>query len=399
MGSHTVRVPPYLDLAAISQLPTHHEEAQTTIDDKIRDLEGGIDHLHGLIRSWNTHRNTLSLISRLPKELLGQVFVHLRDMVVPERILGPYAVVESNNRWILVTRVCKYWRDVAFACKELWAVICIANNGRPRTYGASVTLDELQAQISWPVPVELRASTSTECQQERVIRLLIRQPRIHLKELFLTGARAGEALSCLTQRATYLQYLYLFLGSEDDLPKDLFGGETPSLRELRLLIGGRAIAWDAGIFHGGNLTHLSLSLAQSIRPSMKQLQAVLISAAATLHTLVLNSVAGLRSQLDERDEPYLAKLARLDVRGEVPSLGEFLRLIRIPQSARIKMFVVALDQLVPLRTRAERMASATTMNDRFLELIASLSVCRASPLEFKRLCILSEPYPAYLRCN
>ncbi|KAI0650172.1 hypothetical protein C8Q79DRAFT_1006465 [Trametes meyenii] len=73
------------------------------------------------------HLNALSLPSRLPPEILAEIFLiqaaltreaHLDRVLV----FAPFSArVGSYYRWIHVAHVCHYWRDVALSCSEFKA--------------------------------------------------------------------------------------------------------------------------------------------------------------------------------------------------------------------------------------------------------------------------------------
>ena len=67
-----------------------------------------------------TPRNSHSIISRLPNELLAPIFIHCaRDYHYESaRIPSLYA-----PDWVNVSHVCSRWRNVALHCLTLWSYI------------------------------------------------------------------------------------------------------------------------------------------------------------------------------------------------------------------------------------------------------------------------------------
>lgn len=66
------------------------------------------------------------LIHRLPLEILMRVFSHLLPVPTfasPEWMDG----FTSGYQWLIVTRICRYWRRVALACCELWSIIPVGS--------------------------------------------------------------------------------------------------------------------------------------------------------------------------------------------------------------------------------------------------------------------------------
>ncbi|KAG5644400.1 hypothetical protein DXG03_008567 [Asterophora parasitica] len=96
----------------ICELPTAfsslaaRERASAQIQDEIAAAKE-------VIRSRHQRLNDLSLISRLPPELLAGVFKHLRDQ---------YPTIDIS--WICsVSQICSRWRHVALECPSLWTNI------------------------------------------------------------------------------------------------------------------------------------------------------------------------------------------------------------------------------------------------------------------------------------
>ncbi|KZP27043.1 hypothetical protein FIBSPDRAFT_731496, partial [Athelia psychrophila] len=57
------------------------------------------------------HQNLLNLTRRLPLEILGEIFIHMQDML--------------GGRSIAPTRVCRHWREVAVGTSRLWSHISL----------------------------------------------------------------------------------------------------------------------------------------------------------------------------------------------------------------------------------------------------------------------------------
>ncbi|KAI0718493.1 hypothetical protein C8Q72DRAFT_982771, partial [Fomitopsis betulina] len=57
-------------------------------------------------------------ISNLPPEILSKVFLHNTGHCVIDRYRK---CPREMGDWFRVTHVCKYWREVALQCAELWS--------------------------------------------------------------------------------------------------------------------------------------------------------------------------------------------------------------------------------------------------------------------------------------
>lgn len=83
-------------------------------------------HYYECIRVVNTHLNALLPISRLPPEILSNIF--LRHVQAARNRAGMNSATVQPmklpcRRWIRVTHVCTHWRDVALQCPALWCYI------------------------------------------------------------------------------------------------------------------------------------------------------------------------------------------------------------------------------------------------------------------------------------
>ncbi|KAG2032030.1 hypothetical protein BDR03DRAFT_810153, partial [Suillus americanus] len=66
-----------------------------------------------IIQSMSFHRGLVSALWRLPAEVLSQIF----HQCLPE---DKYSTPASNLVPILLTRICRPWRDVAVDTPSLW---------------------------------------------------------------------------------------------------------------------------------------------------------------------------------------------------------------------------------------------------------------------------------------
>ncbi|KAI0727703.1 hypothetical protein C8Q72DRAFT_435816 [Fomitopsis betulina] len=68
------------------------------------------------IRGINTRLNALVPISRIPPELLSEVFLHTAG-----HRADPASHPPPLRDWIRVTHVCRHWRETALQCTALWS--------------------------------------------------------------------------------------------------------------------------------------------------------------------------------------------------------------------------------------------------------------------------------------
>ena len=200
------------------------EEAQRLIDEEIRVLK--------------TRRNTYARISRLPNEVLAEIFAVLRKSI------GGYCRVLA---WHHVTHICRHWRRVALEFATLWT--------SPPTALHEYTLLMLERSRTSPLDIDMFPTTSyVTCTAVlghigRIESLVIEQSALDLQifQHSLALAQAAPLLKTLEISKTS-ESLYVFR-----LSASLFH-QIPSLSTLSLA----GIDFDWIIFPLRNLTSLSL---------------------------------------------------------------------------------------------------------------------------------------------
>ncbi|KAF8056982.1 hypothetical protein FPV67DRAFT_1529699 [Lyophyllum atratum] len=208
------------------------------------------------IRPWNRYHNELSLVSRLPPELLAAVFKYNVGMDVP-----------SNLDWIRVSHVCSHWRRVALACPRLWTTIPFH---RPRWAEEMLARSKMAPLIIGPL-VFLKSESwhpphlsSAPCAAAPLVKATMSQLS-RIKKLALHQGHLGEEsfmeiVSLLDSPAPLLETLeisfYNRLRAENRLPDHLFSGDAPRLSHL--LVDKGILNWKALPF-----THLKSLEVQS----------------------------------------------------------------------------------------------------------------------------------------
>lgn len=123
---------------------TYHLE---TVASQLHEIQGHIN----AINTVKPHLNPLAPISRLPPELLGEIFMcnmalHMADSSF------------HRPHWQRVSRVCHYWREVAIRCPHLWMHVNFVGN-RPPPYHFPAILErsgqlDLFVQLNFPLAHE-----------------------------------------------------------------------------------------------------------------------------------------------------------------------------------------------------------------------------------------------------
>ncbi|PSS35537.1 hypothetical protein PHLCEN_2v1500 [Hermanssonia centrifuga] len=204
-------------------------------------------------------RNAFAPINALPRETLAHIFKIFASFTsTPSSFLAditPHAK-ENPNAWLVVTHVCQFWRETAFAFPSLWSPI-------DSTY-PSAALAFLERSSTSPLRVYLRDTVLQSGLVPALDRTQFLQtvsqhsPRfveLHLQPQF----RYGPAiLRFFRYPAPQLKALTISLNigrdEQPDLPT-LFGGQTPNLEKLTLC---NFSSWPGNPTLGAHLTHLCL---------------------------------------------------------------------------------------------------------------------------------------------
>ena len=91
-------------------------------------------------------------ISRVPAELLMEIFTHVPRMEFEESLLTPSFGVPPQPTWMSIAQVCRRWRAIAANFKDFWAYIPLQTSA----YWAEVSLAR-----SYPRPISFRVDFST----------------------------------------------------------------------------------------------------------------------------------------------------------------------------------------------------------------------------------------------
>ncbi|KAH6917627.1 hypothetical protein BKA70DRAFT_1091291, partial [Coprinopsis sp. MPI-PUGE-AT-0042] len=197
--------------------------------------------------------NSLLPISQLPSELLLRIFLHAAHRSATEA----RSSVMPCPDWAAVTQVCGSWRTIALGSPGLWFDIFLGytlpwlETIFKRSKG-HVALDVLATcGCLLPAYVPLFRTILSEPSRLRSLELTIQFGEIE-------GIRS--ILSKMGTEAPLLEKLLLINETAQEeagfiLPENIFGGDTPRLRNVDLRNCALA-SWDSPFLSG--LTHLTL---------------------------------------------------------------------------------------------------------------------------------------------
>ena len=202
-----------------------------------------------------------SFVSRLPPELLAAIFLEYAQSYDPLQDVVWYHKMRVSP-WVAVSYVCRYWRNVALGCANIWANIFFVT---PRW------TDELFRRSN-PIPLTIHFNCS-ELYNDPFFPDLY--PVIHSLEKALENMERIQHLwinvslesvdqilrSRLIAAAPLLQSLSLSFEDNSSfvLSKDMFSGPMPGLQRVDLETC--FVDWSSPIFSG--LTELSLHLIRN----------------------------------------------------------------------------------------------------------------------------------------
>ncbi|KAF8059586.1 hypothetical protein FPV67DRAFT_1588831 [Lyophyllum atratum] len=211
------------------------------------------------IRSWNRYHDELSLISRLPPELLVAVFKYNVE-------------VDSNLDWIRVSHVCTHWRRVALECASLWTNIPFHRPKWAKEMLARSKMAPLIIMLVFVKSWRMRKLLCVPCTEASVVKATISQLS-RINKLALDQGKLGkesfiELVSLLDSPAPLLETLEIsFSGfaAENRLPDKLLSGQAPRLTHLHVEAG--ILNWRALPF-----TNLeSLEVRSAIGPPLEHI--------------------------------------------------------------------------------------------------------------------------------
>ncbi|KDQ51397.1 hypothetical protein JAAARDRAFT_41247 [Jaapia argillacea MUCL 33604] len=282
------------------------------------------------IRQLCTKRNSLVPVSRLPPEVLANIFVQHASQT---GLSSPPISSGCSVDWIAVTHVCRHWREVALATPRLW---CSLPFQRPKWVPEMIVRSRLA-----PLHVTVNRRTMTS-QYPRPL------PQIHsalehmsrIRSLVLELPASDLRTLSLSPPAPALNTLTLFnWGTRNTfpIPEDAFGLVTPSLRRLDLT--GCTPSWGSPMFNG--LTSLRVknnSVAESGRPTFTRLLEIL-SGNPQLESLALIDCLSSPSSDSHPRNPAvrLPMLTFLHLEDEALGCSHLLSSLSVPPTTSLKL--------------------------------------------------------------
>lgn len=108
-----------------SQFSLSHLSTQADADAALGFLNEDMERLRLSVLAIKAHRNTLAPIARLPPELLSEIFVWLVSKFEIRDFGDKGWARPSYHRWLIVTFVCRRWREIALRTPRMWNKIIL----------------------------------------------------------------------------------------------------------------------------------------------------------------------------------------------------------------------------------------------------------------------------------
>lgn len=218
-----------------SQLKLFQEEAEGHMNAISEFLRQIVEHTDAVRKIKSRMNDTVSPISRLPPEVLRQIFLQYAAL---------HSVAKRTTACKSITHVCRSWRILALDCSMLWTFVYLSSDD---SFGEIVTRSKHQ-------PLFVAGSLNSP---KRIRHLMGIMPKVTTLQLFdIDGCLGGQQI----EAAPLLETLEL-AGSELVHPNAtvfsdiLYNSAAPRLRQLRMF--NIAFEWRPSFVHP-NLTNLRL---------------------------------------------------------------------------------------------------------------------------------------------
>ncbi|KAJ3512158.1 hypothetical protein NMY22_g15416 [Coprinellus aureogranulatus] len=328
-------------ISAVSRLLGASDTANTVtvrkkVGERISELEEDLLEL-------KEYQNSLCPAALLPAEILTHIFaIHRRQHQLEDE--GYLNIPKMTLGWILVTHVCRRWRDVAVSCPTLWSELSF--------WKPAFTHIMLQRSRDAPLSVQFHCKNRPSEELQKVFFKVLSQTS-RLREVRLYAADEGpmtfaSILALFHNPAPCLETFALSDLSDlpQELPKSFLGGYAPRLRNLTLH-PSPAHLWKTLPLGSTSLTKLMVRLVDDeTRPAFDDFAAGL-SHMPSLVTLIIFSHLPLGpisfSQLDQYQGGHtsvvLPALESLTLYDDIYSAHGFFSRVKMPRLTSIEMLL------------------------------------------------------------
>ena len=127
------RLPHALRPADVPMLPgASQQDTEAGIDAAIASLRQLIRKAYAKILDlWKRRNAAAPLISRLPTELLAEIFLLFEHQYCQDSFAAGKRALQTHFGWLVVTHVCRHWRSVARALPHVWSDVPMSHDTEP----------------------------------------------------------------------------------------------------------------------------------------------------------------------------------------------------------------------------------------------------------------------------
>ncbi|KAH8092242.1 hypothetical protein BXZ70DRAFT_1067139 [Cristinia sonorae] len=297
-----------------------------------------------------TETYELSPMSKIPPEILAEIFIHARYQ---DRTAG----------WLAITLVCRHWRELALDTTALWNDVTFSATNLGSTH---IDPRHLARAKQSPMRLEITAFAFTES-----LRLLLSE--VHRAETLVIitfGSTMLSILQHLPPSAPLLTSLQVYINTESGVTRNtefLNGCETPALRSLSIF--HYTWDWTETFTLPRGLTSLTLFIDESgcdMNRLVHAVQGLPVLKSLTLahlhHSVIPAFVAPTVKMI-------LTHLQEMSISGFPPDVVRFLDHFNYPLSATTSLDLKDVENfdfndlsllLGPIRSRMEITANLMT---------------------------------------
>lgn len=288
--------------------------------------------------------NALNPACNLPVEIIGKIFVTLRNMI-RETLGAATGKSRLQSSWIVVTHVCRYWRAVALGWKTLWTTL--------PSIGTAFTPIALARTNGAPISIE--AIISSNLSAKVVKNLLAHSGRLSSIELVSHPSPTGSPpslqevfLGC--EGFPLLEEVFLKIQSDYDFKLPFSQNCSPSLKHLTIKASSFS-GWENMAF-GRNMQSLILRGEQGVlggeRPtlheSLDMMAAMpLLQELDTAHLLPEPPGQTPQSLPSSSTPAILPQLAVLTLQDNSGPIAQFLQSVHFPEATMVTMVFYGTD--------------------------------------------------------
>ncbi|KAI0310567.1 hypothetical protein OF83DRAFT_852943 [Amylostereum chailletii] len=203
-------------IASSGGTPKLASQIQKQIDDDMKEI------MHAA-RAILYLRNTLSLISRLPPELLARIFSFLFTEFASGSSSSTSPGKSTIPVWLAATHVCGLWRQVALDNPSLWS----HNIGAIRGW--------VPEQLSRSQQVPISITNNPNLRDIRTMEVALREiHRARRINLHFTTRGDRKVLQYMEQSAPLLEHLSISMAVPSSIPRNILQHDAPLLTCLEL---------------------------------------------------------------------------------------------------------------------------------------------------------------------